>query len=201
MKVGQGCIVMTCCPGDTICLASLRLRYPPVSLGASGASGLAGDRRGGAAYAESSGFRFVPTVLYVAPLVFLALWALGSVSVVLSAVLLWRFGIFGLWGGRFLGGTLRFGRTGFLPCAFRCLLPWPGFPWKHKGVLKCDSFRILGGQCVKVLRRPFLSVGSLRAQGGQSRWSMSEILAGAEGPVLPGLSAVGLSVAQVRLHR
>ena len=28
MKAGQGCIGMTCCPGDTICLASLRLRYP-----------------------------------------------------------------------------------------------------------------------------------------------------------------------------
>ena len=50
------------------------------------------------------------------------------------------------WGGdRFLGGTPGFGGTGFLPRAFLCLWPSPGFPWKRKGVLKCNSFRTLCG--------------------------------------------------------
>ena len=138
---------MTSCPGPPAWTFACVILPPvnPVLLGAVFASGLAGDRRGGAAYAESGGFGFVPTVLCVAPVVFLALWALDPVSVVLSAVLLRRFGIFGLGGGRFLGGTLRFGGTGFLPRAFRCLWPSPGFPWKRKGVLKCNSFRILCG--------------------------------------------------------
>ena len=170
MKAGQGCIGMTCCPGDTICLASLRLRYPRC-------------RSAQVAHRVWPGMG-MPRQLTQSPSslavrlrsrVFfrwysLRLWALGPVSVVLSAVLLRRFGIFGLGGDRFLGGTFGFGGTGFLPRAFRCLWPSSGFPWKRKGVLKCNSFRILCGGTTVDWRIPLLKIGlSPRGRGNQGR--------------------------------
>ena len=65
--------------------------------------------------------------------------------IVFLAVFLWGLGTLGPGREWFLWSRFGLGLTGFLPRAFRCPWPPPGFPWKRKGVLKCNSFRSMCG--------------------------------------------------------
>ena len=65
--------------------------------------------------------------------------------IVFLAVFLWGLGTLGPGREWFLWSRFGLGLTGFLPRAFRCPWPPPGFPWQRKGVLKCNSFRSMCG--------------------------------------------------------
>ena len=85
--------------------------------------------------------------------------------IVFLAVFLWGLGTLGPGREWFLWSRFGLGLTGFLPRAFRCPWPPPGFPWKRKGVLKCNSFRSMCGVCVQDLIRAaplggFIPVGA-----------------------------------------
>ena len=117
----------------------------PVLLGTGEAAGLAGDGPAGATPALAEVFLPLTLLLSVPASVCPAFGGLAPGLIVFLAVFIWGLGTLGPGREWFLWSRFGLGLTGFLPRAFRCPWPPPGFPWQRKGVLKCNSFRSMCG--------------------------------------------------------